>query len=111
MLKRACPLSMYVLSCSYACMQQRPMGEKKEVLRKNLHGGSFMCRTSCMDRYRCNGGFYLLFLSYAWNLGSFFISHSAICTAFSAAPFLIWSLTSQKVRPLGLLMSLRIRPT
>lgn len=39
------------------------------------------------------------------------MSHSAICTALSAAPFLIWSLTSQKVMPLGLARSLRMRPT
>lgn len=41
----------------------------------------------------------------------FFTSHSAICTALRAAPFLIWSLTSQKVIPLGLAKSLRMRPT
>ena len=29
------------------------------------------------------------------------MSHSAICTALSAAPFFIWSLTIQKVMPIG----------
>lgn len=33
------------------------------------------------------------------------------CTAFSAAPFLIWSPTNQKVRPFSLARSLRTRPT
>ena len=37
--------------------------------------------------------------------------YSAICTALRAAPFFIWSLTSQKVIPLGLARSLRMRPT
>ena len=37
--------------------------------------------------------------------------YSAICTAFRAAPFLIWSPTHQKVRPLGVARSLRRRPT
>ena len=37
--------------------------------------------------------------------------YSAICTAFSAAPFRIWSATHQKVSPLGLAVSIRIRPT
>lgn len=39
------------------------------------------------------------------------IRYSAIWTAFKAAPFLIWSLTVQKVRPFGLVRSLRILPT
>ena len=39
------------------------------------------------------------------------IRYSAICTALRAAPFLIWSLTSQKARPLGFDRSLRILPT
>ena len=38
-------------------------------------------------------------------------SDSRICTAFNAAPFLIWSLTHQKERPLSQVMSLRMRPT
>ena len=37
--------------------------------------------------------------------------YSAICTAFKAAPFLIWSPTTQNARPFGLVKSLRIRPT
>ena len=41
----------------------------------------------------------------------FRISHSAICTAFRAAPFLIWSLTHQNVSELGSVRSLRMRPT
>lgn len=40
-----------------------------------------------------------------------FSKYSAICTAFKAAPFLIWSLTVQNVKPFGLLISLRMRPT
>ena len=43
--------------------------------------------------------------------GVVFTNHSAICTALSAAPFLIWSLTNQRVKPLGWARSLRIRPT
>lgn len=37
--------------------------------------------------------------------------YSAICTAFSAAPLRIWSLTHQNVSPLSQVRSLRIRPT
>src|SRR5690554_6515697 len=40
-----------------------------------------------------------------------FIKYSAICTAFSAAPFLIWSDTVQKVNPFSLAKSFRMRPT
>ena len=43
--------------------------------------------------------------------GTIVIRYSAICTAFSAAPFLIWSPTIQNVNPFSLLRSLRIRPT
>lgn len=39
------------------------------------------------------------------------IRYSAICTAFSAAPFFIWSPTIQKVRPFSSVRSLRMRPT
>ena len=39
------------------------------------------------------------------------IKYSAICTALRAAPLRIWSLTSQRVKPLGFAKSLRIRPT
>ena len=39
------------------------------------------------------------------------IKYSAICTAFNAAPFLIWSPTIQNVNPFSLLRSLRMRPT
>ena len=39
------------------------------------------------------------------------IRYSAICTAFRAAPLRIWSPTHQKVIPLGLAMSARMRPT
>ena len=39
------------------------------------------------------------------------IRYSAICTAFNAAPFLIWSPTIQKVSPFSFVRSLRIRPT
>lgn len=39
------------------------------------------------------------------------INVSRICTALSAAPFLIWSLTHQKVNPLSQVKSLRMRPT
>ena len=39
------------------------------------------------------------------------IRYSAICTAFSAAPFLIWSPTSHNVMPFSLARSLRMRPT
>lgn len=38
-------------------------------------------------------------------------NHCAICTALRAAPFLIWSPTTQNVRPHSLVKSLRIRPT
>ena len=51
--------------------------------------------------------FYSLFSYSAFSL----IRYSAICTAFSAAPFLIWSPTIQNVNPFSLLRSLRIRPT
>ena len=37
--------------------------------------------------------------------------YSAICTAFSAAPLRIWSLTHQNVSPLGSEISSRMRPT
>lgn len=37
--------------------------------------------------------------------------YSAICTAFSAAPFFIWSPTIQNVSPFSSAKSLRIRPT
>gem|GEM_PF-3474469 len=46
-----------------------------------------------------------------FSLGSFLMSHSPICTALSAAPFLIWSPESQRVRPFSLARSLRMRPT
>ena len=39
------------------------------------------------------------------------MSHSAIWMALSAAPFLIWSATHQKVTQLGSVTSSRIRPT
>ena len=39
------------------------------------------------------------------------IKYSAICTALRAAPLRIWSLTSQRVKPLGFAKSLRTRPT
>ncbi len=39
------------------------------------------------------------------------IKYSAICTALSAAPFFIWSLTAQKLKPFSSVKSLRTRPT
>ena len=51
------------------------------------------------------------FCLYIYLIFPTFRRYSAICTAFSAAPLRIWSLTVQKERPLGLVRSLRIRPT
>ena len=42
---------------------------------------------------------------------SVFSRYSAICTALSAAPLRIWSLTHQKLSPFSSVRSLRIRPT
>ena len=65
-----------------------------------------LLKTPCMSVRNTHRDIYLLL-----NFGSLSMSHSAICTAFRAAPFLIWSLTIQKVMPLGLARSLRTRPT
>lgn len=42
---------------------------------------------------------------------NFLIKYSAISTAFVAAPFLILSLTTQKLKPFSMLLSRRILPT
>ena len=52
-----------------------------------------------------------LFISYAYRCFFPAIRCWAICTALSAAPFLIWSPTTQKERPRSSAMSLRTRPT
>ena len=51
----------------------------------------------------------LLFIGYMVNYPIFLtlMRYSAICTAFSAAPFLIWSPTIQNVSPLGILLFVR----
>lgn len=52
-----------------------------------------------------------LFISYAYRYFFPAIRCRAICTALSAAPFLIWSPTTQKESPRSSAMSLRTRPT
>ena len=79
--------------------QQRRKEDDSQNDEKNRH------RLSHQRRCRCsNHGAYGFSLPWASR-------YSAICTALRAAPFLIWSLTVQNVRPLGLARSLRTRPT
>ena len=91
-------LSGYVLYISVLCSDR---GYKKT--RKTT---PFFERVAFRANYWVNKigiRFYLMFPT--------LIRYSAICTAFSAAPFLIWSPTNQKVRPFSFAKSLRTRPT
>ena len=62
------------------------------------------------DDCRVASDLYFIFI-YIYYTFFTLIRYSAICTAFSAAPFLIWSPTIQNVRPFSFVRSLRIRPT
>ena len=71
--------------------------------RKTKAGRKRRCFLPAGSCCRSSPAFYLMLPT--------FIRYSAICTAFSAAPFLIWSPTSQRVMPFSLARSLRMRPT